>query len=144
MMDALHSRPPLPGYLALAIVALASSLPTATTAACTGAKPAIVSARVTGTTPDGSLTRYEVTVAVKNAGSQNQSAKVLQSVAIVEDDVKVDQKGIPPLAAGQSYTFPYSFVRASDAGTGTTKLDLQLSGDSTACSGPGNTYTLTI
>jgi hypothetical protein len=50
----------------------------------------------------------------------------LQSVDIWLDGEKKAEKGLPPLAAGAKYTFPYDVQRAADAAAGTTKVDLHL------------------
>jgi hypothetical protein len=113
-------------------------------AQCSGSQPSITSARVVNTAPDQSRTRYEVGVTVSNVGDQGQSSKTLQSVTILEDGIKVDQKGIPPLVPGKPYTFTYAFVRANDAGNGTTRLDFQLTGAGAACAGARDNYSLTV
>ena len=128
--------------LAAGVLVAAPAIPAA--AQCSGSQPSITSARVTNTAPDQSRTRYEVGVTVTNVGDQTQSSKTLQSVAILQDGIKVDQKGVPPLEAGKPYTFTYTFVRASDAGTGTTKLDFQLTGAGAACPGARDNYSLTV
>jgi hypothetical protein len=105
------------------LFAQAASTPSSST--CSGPDPALVSARV-DTTPGDSLTHYTVSVTVVNLGNERQASNVLQSVDVFQDDTKVGQKGIPPLAPGKSYTFPYDLERSADAGVGTTVLRLQL------------------
>ena len=118
---------PIVALVALAFCVVApSSDARAGTSACAGADPAIVSARMAGATPDGELTRNAVAVTVTNLGNADQGKRVLQSVDTYQNGTKVGAKGIPPLAAGQSYTFTYSFERSAAAGTGTTKLRFQL------------------
>jgi hypothetical protein len=60
-------------------------------------------------------------VRLTNNGA-NQSSSTLQAVDIYKGPVKLDSKSIPPLKAGQSFTFAYVSDRSSDAGTGTTHL----------------------
>jgi hypothetical protein len=95
-------------------------------AACSGADPAIVSASGVGPQANGALNNVRVTITVKNLGSAGQPSNTLQSVEILQQSTKVGLKGIPPLAAGKSYTFVYTFQRSSEAAPGTTRLDLRL------------------
>lgn len=123
---------------------LVSSPAAPVVAQCSVSQPSITSARVTNSVPDESRTRYEIGVTVTNIGDQGQSSKTLQSVEILQDGMKVDQKGVPPLAAGKPYTFTYAFVRANDAGNGTTRLDFQLTGAGVSCEGARDNYSLTV
>ncbi|HEX5274899.1 MAG TPA: hypothetical protein VFW34_06460 [Candidatus Rubrimentiphilum sp.] len=93
---------------------------------CRGADPAIVSARVHGTTSDGRINRYALAIRVANLGSAKQPSNVLQSVEIYQNGIKLDAKGLPPLRPGQSYSFTYIFQRSTDAGEGTSTLALKL------------------
>jgi hypothetical protein len=95
-------------------------------AACAGADPAITTASVKSTTPNGGLDDIRVAVTVRNLGSQKQPLNTLQSVAIYQDATKVGMKGVPPLAPGQSYTFVYDLQRSRSAGTDTTPLRFHL------------------
>jgi len=72
------------------------------------------------------LTTYTLRVTVTNLGSSGQRSNVLQSVEIRLDRAKNGEKGVPPLAAGAKYTFPYDVQRATDAAAGTTTVDLHL------------------
>ena len=110
--------------LPLAFVIAQNTAPS--TAACSGADPAIAGAKVTSTTPKGDMNEISVTVTVVNSGSVGQQSNTLQSVDVYQNNTKVDRKGLPPLKAGQTYTFPYVFDRATDAGNGTTDLRFQL------------------
>jgi hypothetical protein len=94
-------------------------------AACHGADPAITNVTTTQTS-NGGLTTYTLRVTVTNIGSSGQRSDVLQSVEIRLDGVKNGEKGLPPLAAGATYTFPYDVRRAADAAAGTTRVDLHL------------------
>ena len=77
-------------------------------AACHGADPAITNVTTTQTS-NGGLTTYTLRVTVTNLGSSGQRSNVLQSVEIRLDGAKNGAKGLPPLAAGAKYTFPYVF-----------------------------------
>ena len=95
-------------------------------ARCSGADPAITKASVVSVTPSGGLNNVKVSVTVTNLGSAKQPSNTLQSVEITQNDTKVGRKGVPPLAAGQAYTFAYVFQRSVEASPGTTPLRLQL------------------
>jgi hypothetical protein len=110
----------------LALVALTQTSAPAARAACAGADPAIVSAAVKGMTSDGRVNKYAVSIRVVNLGRMNQPSNLLQSVEIWQNDIKLDMKGLPPLKAGQSYTFSYVYQRSTDAGQGTSDLALRL------------------
>ena len=105
--------------LALASTSMAAPAATGT---CAGADPSIASVTVAGVTQDGNLNDYHITGTVTNVGSATQAKNVLQSVDIYVTDQKLDAKSIPPLAAGQSATFDYTYQRSKDAGQGTTRL----------------------
>jgi hypothetical protein len=111
------------------ILALFVLIPASTSfaaAACLGADPAIVSARVQGTNTDGRVNRYSLVIRVMNLGRAKQPSNVLQSVEIYQNDIKLDTKGLPPLRPGQVYSFTYVFQRSVDAGEGTSTLALKL------------------
>jgi len=97
-------------------VAQTSSQP----ASCAG--PVITSASVKDVVPQGNLNRYDIVATVVNNSGQTQSKDMLQFVDVYHAGDKLDDRGVPPLAAGQSYTVPYSYFRSRDAGNGTTKL----------------------
>jgi len=130
---------------AAAALLLIQLLAAAPSAACSGPNPGITSVAVKSVTPDGNLNRYELTGTVVNQGDAAQAKDTLQFVDIYlgEAGDKLDAKGIPPLAPGQSYTFSYSFVRSHDAGNGTTKLRFKMDMGSSAAQkcGPENAQT---
>jgi hypothetical protein len=95
-------------------------------AACPGADPAIVAAGVRSTTSDGSVNRYTIAIRVANVGRAKQPSNLLQSVDIYENGIKLDTKGLPPLAPGKGYTFTYVYQRSTDAGAGTSVLRMHL------------------
>jgi hypothetical protein len=80
---------------------------------------------VKNTTSDGSLNHYQIDGVVTNTGA-DQPSNTLQAVDIYKGTVKVDSKSVPPLKAGQSFTFAYLADRSSDAGLGTTHLSFAL------------------
>ena len=96
-----------------------------TTSACQGADPAITNV-VSSSSENNGLTHFTLTTTVVNLGSQAQPGNELQSVDIYLDGVKNGEKGIPPLRAGQQYSFTYDVSRASDAEAGSTKVKLHL------------------
>ncbi|HKU82068.1 MAG TPA: hypothetical protein VJP76_07845 [Candidatus Tumulicola sp.] len=95
-------------------------------ATCTGADPAITEVGIAGVTPAGGVDQYHVAGTVVNRGSQNQASNVLQFVDILQNGQRLDSKSVPPLAAGQSFTFTYVALRSTEAGKGTTTLHFQL------------------
>lgn len=103
-------------------IAIGSCTAAAVAATCDGPNPAITSVVARPADPAGGLTHYQLTATVTNLGTQSQANNVLQFVDIYMAGDKLDAKGVPPLQAGQSYTFTYSYARASDAGPNTTHL----------------------
>lgn len=112
----------LPALLFILAIAPAAA-PAAT---CAGADPAITSVAVKNVTSDGKTNQYHIVGTVTNAGSQAQASDTRQFVDIYVNQMKRDDRGVPPLAPGQSYTFSYTWVRAVDAGTGTTTAHFQI------------------
>jgi len=112
--------------LALAVVLADANI------ACARTAPAIsgVTSRIDASS--GGLNTYGLHISVVNHGSQRQASNVLQSVSIFQDGTKVGQKGIPPLAAGGSYAFDYTFSRATGARPGTTTFAFALAPDRNA------------
>ena len=107
--------------LALALVPVAS--PAAT---CGGANPAITSVAVQNVTTNGGLNVYHLSGTVTNLGSMGQPSNTLQFVDIWQYGQKLDDRGIPPLAPGRSYTFGYDWQRSSEAANGTTTLSFRM------------------
>jgi hypothetical protein len=81
---------------------------------------------VQNVTSNGLTNQYHVVGTVTNLGSAAQASNTLQFVDIYVDRMKRDDRGIPPLAPGQSYTFGYTWVRAVNAGTGTTTTHFRM------------------
>lgn len=98
----------------------------ASAASCTGANPAITSAVVKNVTSAGQLNTYHMTGTVTNLGTAGQSSSTLQFVDIYVDGQKRNDRGIPPLAPGQSYNFGYDWSRSSDAGPGSTTIRFRI------------------
>jgi len=118
----------------------------ASAATCGGAHPVITAVAIKSVDTAGALNHYQIGGTVVNAGSDPQASNVLQSVDIYQGDQKLDTKSIPPLKAGESYTFTYVAQRSSDAGKGTTKLTFQLdpSPGSENCGGGSDKYALSF
>jgi hypothetical protein len=119
-----------------------------TSGACAG--PTITSAVASEVGNNGDLTTYDVAIRVKNAGSAAEPSSLLQSVEVFQDATKVDQKGTPPLAAGQSATVHYRFTRSSEAEARSTHLHFTLKladphgTPFTDCSSGNNSFRLDI
>ncbi|MBV8373881.1 MAG: hypothetical protein JO302_00070 [Candidatus Eremiobacteraeota bacterium] len=128
---------------ALTVLAFA---PTAVEAAtCAGPNPAITSVVVKNVSSNGGLDTYHLVATLTNLGSQAQASNTLQFVDIYAETDKHDNRGIPPLAPGQSYTFGYDWQRSSDAGKGTTtvhfRVDMRQGSD---CNPANGTYSVTF
>ena len=93
---------------------------------CTGADPAVVSVAVTGMQSDGNLNHYSLSAKVANLGRVAQAASTLQFVDIYKGSTKLDSRGIPPLRAGQTFTFTYVSMRSAQAGSKTTALSFRM------------------
>lgn len=86
---------------------------------------AVTSARVANVTQTGSgLNHYTIAVTTKNMGS-GEPSNALQFIDIYKNGEKKDARSVPPLGAGQSYTFNYGYNRSSMAGDGTITLKFQ-------------------
>ena len=92
------------------------------TVSCSASGPTVTGASVRSVARNGDLNRYVVAIVVTNVGSQSQSGNTLQSVDVMQNDVKVDQKGVIPLHAGQTTTVTYQFERSAEAAPGSTNL----------------------
>lgn len=108
------------------VFALALAPAAAPAATCAGANPAITSVVVKNVTSNGRVNTYHIVGTVTNLGSVGQPSNTLQFVDIYVDRMKRDDRGIPPLAPGQSYTFGYDWTRATDAGPGTTTAHFRI------------------
>ena len=117
--------------IALAIVAF-SSMPLAAAAQCEGPGPTVTAVAVSGVSHTPYLTLYRVSATVKNLGTQAQAGDVLQFVDVMQYGGRLDDRGVPPLGPGQSYTVSYVWPRSSDAGKLTSPLDFHLRSASTS------------
>jgi hypothetical protein len=132
--------------LAAALVLMVQTAPAVAATPCAGAGATIVSAAVKSVNPAGALNHYELSGTVTNQGA-SQASNVLQSVDIYKGPEKLDTKSIPPLKAGQSYTFNYESVRSTDAGNGTTTLRFvmdQATPSVTDCAAASNRQSVTF
>jgi hypothetical protein len=128
--------------MAICLVVLAQ-IPLAVRA-CDGAGPAITSVSLQGMTHTQYLDLYHVTATVKNLGSEAQPGNVMQFVDIGQYGRRLDDRGVPPLAPGQSYTVTYVWPRSVEAGKWTSPLDFQVRGaaPSQACTAKAGTITV--
>jgi hypothetical protein len=104
----------------LAMLTIARSPGGTTAARCSGADPAIVSASVKSVTHQGGVNRYHLSATVTNLGSSKQPSNVVQSVDVYQNGIKVDAHGVPPLRRNATYAVTHDYLRATDAGEGTT------------------------
>jgi len=106
--------------LAQAVVALASP--------CAGPDLAMTSVSVQSVTKTRFLNKYRVVGTVTNVVGAMQASNVLQFVDINQYGNRLDDRGVPPLAPGQSYAVAYIWNRSIDAGDWTTPLSFHLRG----------------
>jgi hypothetical protein len=131
-------------FFTAALVALALA-PAPASAACLGSNPAITHVGVQSKMTRGQATMFHLVGTVTNEGTSGQPPNVLQFVDIWHDGEKMDSRGIPPLPLAGSHSFSYDFVRASDAGAGTTTLIFKIDVTSGTNCNPGNgTYKVTF
>lgn len=114
--------------IAATLVLAIGATPVAALAAgtCDGAKPAVTSVSLRTISHTAHLNLYHVTATITNLGSQAQSGDVLQFVDVVQYGGRLDDRGVPPLAPGESYTVNYIWPRSSDAGAWTSPLGFQV------------------
>lgn len=113
-----------PTVILAALVLVPAAAPAAS-AGCAGANPAITSVAVKNMTQTGQLNTYHMVGTVTNLGNEAQPSNTLQFVDIYIDQQKRNDRGIPPLAPGQSYTFGFDWDRSTDAGPGTTTVNFR-------------------
>ncbi len=105
-------------------VFVAAQLPGIAVAASCGG-PSVTAVTVQGKDSTRYLNYYHVTATVTNRGDA-QPGNVLQFIDVDQYGDRLDDRGVPPLAPGQSYTITYVWKRAVDAGKGTTPLDFRV------------------
>lgn len=98
----------------------------ASAASCMGADPAVVSVAVKGMESSGGLNRYTLHAKVANMGNTSQASNTLQFVNIYKGSTKLDSRGVPPLRAGETYSFNYVSDRSAQAGAQTTTLGFRM------------------
>ncbi len=131
--------------ISIVLFLLAQTGAAAVAATCAGANPAITSVAVKNVTSDGRLNDYHIVGTVTNLGSSGQPNNTLQFVDIWQYGNKLDDKGIPPLAPGQSASFSYMWQRSAEAARGSTILNFRIRMEQGSDCNPGNgTYSLTL
>jgi CARDB protein len=109
------------------ILATAIQLPIAAVAGtCSRSNPAVTAVTLQHVSQTSHLNLYHVTATVTNLGNESQSGDVLQFIDVVQYDARLDDRGIPPLAPGQSYTVTYVWPRSADAGRLTSPLNFRI------------------
>jgi hypothetical protein len=94
---------------------------------CTGPDLAITSVRHSRPHLDASgRNAYSIAVTATNVGARGQAGNSLDSIALFENGVRLDVKGLQPLPAGASQTVTFVFRRAADAGMGTSPLRFRI------------------
>lgn len=101
----------------------AAQLPISAFAACTISSPRVAAVAVQRVEHTPYLNLYHVRVTVTNYANQSQPGNVLQFLDVTQYGDRLDDKGIPPLAGGESYSWTYVWKRSAQAGSGTTPLN---------------------
>ncbi len=131
--------------MAIVTFLLAQTGTAAVAATCAGANPAITKVAVQSVTSNGKLNYYHIVGTVANFGSQSQPSNTLQFVDIWQYGVRLDAKGIRPLAPLQSTTFSYVWQRSTEAARGTSTLNFRIRMEQGSDCNPANgTYNLTV
>ncbi|HEY6327022.1 MAG TPA: hypothetical protein VIW73_10985 [Candidatus Cybelea sp.] len=107
------------------VVFVAAQLPGIAVAASCGG-PTVTAVAVQSMNATRYLNYYHVTATVTNRGDAGQAGNVLQFIDVNQYGDRLDDRGVPPLATGQSYTITYVWKRAVDAGKWTTPLDFSI------------------
>ena len=113
-------RASIAGFVILALAPLG-----APAASCTGVDVAIVHAGIASTSSSGNVNHYNLTATLTNLGTVAQHANILGSVDISMYGQKLDQRGVKPLAPGESTTISWTWQRSSEAAKGTSTIDLK-------------------
>jgi hypothetical protein len=95
-------------------------------ATCSGTNPAITAAAVKNVSSADRLNTYHLAGTVTNRGTMSEPSNTLQFVDVFVDGQRRDDRGIPPLAVGQSYSFGFDWLRSIDAGPGSTTVLFRL------------------
>ncbi len=110
--------------IALAVFVATQVPGIAIAASCGG--PTFTAVTVQSTSSTRYLNDYHVTATVTNRGDTGQAGNVLQFIDVNQYGDRLDDRGVPQLASGQSYTITYVWKRAVDAGKWTTPLDFSV------------------
>lgn len=110
--------------IALAVFVAAQLPGMALAASCGG--PTVTAVTVQSMNSTRYLNYYHVTATVTNRGDAAQAGNVMQFIDVNQYGDRLDDRGVPPLAPGQSYTITYVWKRAVDAGKWTTPLDFRI------------------
>jgi hypothetical protein len=130
--------------IALLVIAQAT-MGTAVAGTCSGVALSLTNTGVKTVSTQGNLNTYTLTGTVINIGSQGQPSNTLQFVDVMSVGQKLNDRGIPPLAPGQSYTFTYDSQRATQAGKGTSTIVFRLTSPAPAsCSAAQQSASITF
>jgi len=131
----------------MSVLLLAALLTQNGMASCAADSLVVSSVAVANVAQNGAVNHYQLRVTVANHGA-SQGGNVLQSIDIFRNGTKADQKGVPPLKAGASYSFLYPYDRNSDAGDGTTsfvfRTEAQQPGGGEVCYGSREGYRFSV
>jgi hypothetical protein len=109
----------------LAIFAVAQ-IPIGVSAAnCLAGSPEVATVAIQRVDRLPNLNLYHVRVTVTNRGNETQAGNTLQFVDVTQYGDRLDDKGVPPLGPGESYSWTYVWKRSADAGKGTTPLNFR-------------------
>jgi hypothetical protein len=115
---------------------------------CGGTEPGVVAVTLHGVTRTQYLDRYRIQATVSNSGERAQAGDTLQFLDVMYYGTRIDARGIPPLAPGQSYTVTYVWPRSVDAGRLTSPLNFEVRpvspGSSEGCTGGGRGAGITV
>lgn len=127
---------------------LATILIAAMASGCTGTQPGVVAVALHGVTRTPYLDRYRIEATVSNSGERAQAGNTMQFLDVMYYGTRIDARGIPPLAPGQSYTVTYVWPRSADAGHLTSPLDFQIRpvspSSAESCTGGGRSAGITV
>jgi hypothetical protein len=95
--------------------------------ACNGPSTSIASVRTYAPSTDvNGVNIYRIGVTIENLGKGNQADNALDSVVMYQQGEKTDEKGLKPLAAGDSQTVFFTYQRSGGPRRGTTNLRFRI------------------
>ncbi len=112
--------------LTIAILLAAAPVSAFASTGCDGPDPAVTSVSLRNVSHTPYLNLYHVTATITNLGSQSEAGDALQFVDVMQYGGRLDDRGVPPLAPGESYTVSYTWPRSSDAGKWTSPLNFRV------------------